>query len=199
MNNDGFIDLFVSKGNVGDDARLRDARPEQPAARPARRHVRRGRRGGRASSRSTAGRGAALADLNLDGLLDLVAGEPRRAGARLAERRRGDGRGAGRDGQLARVSGSRQPGGNRDAIGAVVEIAGRRAGHAAASSSWAAGTPAASSAGRTSGSARRPRREVRVTWPDGEVGPWHDGRRRTGSWTSRAARRRPSPWTPPGG
>ena len=35
-----------------------------------------------------------------------------------------------------------------------------------------AGTPAASSCRSISASAPRDRAEVRVTWPDGEVGPW---------------------------
>ena len=36
----------------------------------------------------------------------------------------------------------------------------------------AAATPAASSAGSTSASATSDDAEVRVQWPDGEVGPW---------------------------
>ena len=71
VNNDGFIDLFVTKGNVEAQPDYADEGPEQPAHRPARRHVRRGRRGGR-HRRLRRGRGAALVDLNLDGLLDLV-------------------------------------------------------------------------------------------------------------------------------
>ena len=35
-----------------------------------------------------------------------------------------------------------------------------------------AATPAASSAGSTSGSVRADGAEVRVQWPDGTVGPW---------------------------
>ena len=47
-----------------------------------------------------------------------------------------------------------------------------------------------------SGSGRRPRREVRVTWPDGTVGPWHRRLRRTSSSIDRprdATRARPWP------
>ena len=52
-------------------ARLRRTRPEQPVARPARWHIRRG--GPRAGLVDFArGRGAALVDLDLDGMLDLV-------------------------------------------------------------------------------------------------------------------------------
>ena len=67
------------------------------------------------------GRGASLVDLNLDGLLDLVRGQPRRAGPRLAQRRDRHGRRAGARWATGSRTGSRQPGGNRDAIGAVVE------------------------------------------------------------------------------
>ena len=44
VNNDGLIDLFVSKGNTTARARLRHGGPQQPPARPARRPVRGGRR-----------------------------------------------------------------------------------------------------------------------------------------------------------
>ena len=73
------------------DARLRDPRPEQPAARASR--TGRSCEGAEAAGVVTfdRGRGAALVDLNLDGLLDLVAGQPRRTGPGLAQRRRRDG------------------------------------------------------------------------------------------------------------
>ena len=119
------------------------------------------------------GRGAALVDLNLDGLLDLVAGQPRRAGPRLAERRRRHGRRARRDGPLARRparAAGRQP--RRDRRG------GRGPRPATRSSSAARLIVGGGHAGGQLGlDPRRPRagdgrREVRVTWPDGEVGPW---------------------------
>ena len=47
VNNDGFPDLFIAKGNVEAEDGLRHPRPQQPAHRPGRRHVRRGRRGRR--------------------------------------------------------------------------------------------------------------------------------------------------------
>ena len=79
------------------------------------------------------GRGAALADLNLDGLLDLVEVNLRRAGPALAERRR---RAAPRrrrrwaTGSALRLA---QPGPNRDAIGALARGQGRRHDRSAAS------------------------------------------------------------------
>ena len=72
VNNDGLMDLFVSKGNVERAARLRDAGPKQPAS-----SARRTGPSSRAPRRPaivsfSMARGAALADLNLDGLLDLI-------------------------------------------------------------------------------------------------------------------------------
>ena len=43
VNNDGFIDLFISKGNVEAMPDFADEGPEQPAAGPAGRDVHRGR------------------------------------------------------------------------------------------------------------------------------------------------------------
>ncbi len=87
VNNDGFVDLFVSKGNIKRAARLRPEGSEQSAPRPAGRDLQRGWRGRRASPTFDRGRGAALADFNLDGLLDLVEvalGGPVRSGATSA-------------------------------------------------------------------------------------------------------------------
>ncbi|MGZ6213684.1 MAG: FG-GAP repeat domain-containing protein, partial [Candidatus Limnocylindria bacterium] len=71
VNNDGFIDLFVSKGNVG---RQLDHAEHDPSdlflGQPDGSFVEAAERAG--ILRFERGRGAALADLNLDGLLDLV-------------------------------------------------------------------------------------------------------------------------------
>ena len=71
VNNDGFVDLFVSKGNVEDPGGLRDEGSVRP--------VHRRPDGTFTSDAEAAGivsfaraRGAALADLDVDGLLDLV-------------------------------------------------------------------------------------------------------------------------------
>jgi enediyne biosynthesis protein E4 len=169
VNDDGLIDLFVSKGNV-------NAMPDYAAKDPS--NLLLGQADG--SFREAAdtaglvtferGRGAALVDFNLDGLLDLVQvdyGAPvgvwRNAGAGDATAP------AAMGGWLAvRLA---QPGPNRDAIGAWVEVrvgdtTSRRevtvgGGHLAGELGWIhAGLGAAE------------RAQVRIQWPDGEVGPW---------------------------
>ena len=144
------------------------------------------------------GRGAALADFNQDGLLDLVEVEPRRAGARCgatsgpgtadAPAPMGNWLGA------PAAPAGRQP--RRDRRGrsrrrSAMPIQRREVivggGHIGGQLGWQhVGLGPATEA------------QVRVTWPDGEVGPVADGRGRTSSSTSRAARPRPTPWTPPG-
>jgi len=169
VNNDGFIDLFVSKGNVNaqaeyamkDPSNLLLGQPDgtfREAADAA------------GIVRYERGRGAALADFNLDGLLDLVKvnyGSPvelwRNVGSGDASRS------ASRGGWLAmRLA---QPGPNRDAIGAWIELrvgdtTQRReitsgGGHAGGQLGWIHfGLGPAADA------------DVRVQWPDGTMGPW---------------------------
>jgi enediyne biosynthesis protein E4 len=169
VNNDGLIDLFITKGNV-------DAMEEAAHRDPS--NLLLGRAGGRfveAADRAgilnfARARGAALVDFNLDGMLDLVvvnlrenvkiwrnvgfgtSGHPQAMGNWLELR-------------------LRQPGGNRDAIGAWIEVrAGshllRRevtigGGHAGGQLGWIhfGLGPAADAL-------------VRVQWPDGEWGAW---------------------------
>ena len=169
VNNDGLVDLFVSKGNVEaqEGFALRD--PDDLLL-------------GRADGtfveaaadagivRFTSNRGAALTDLNLDGLLDLV--EVRRRENVGLWRNVGEG-----DADRPSVPGHwialrlEQDGPNRDAVGAWIEIrADDRTltrevtvggGHASGQHGWIhVGLGDAGSA------------DVRVVWPDGDVGPW---------------------------
>jgi enediyne biosynthesis protein E4 len=163
VNNDGLLDLFVAKGNVAKmpDFALKDPNNLmlQTAEGP---FVEAGDRAGVASTEVS--RGAQVVDLNLDGALDLVVVNR----WTQAEVWRGD---------AATIPGAwvqvrlEQPGPNRDAIGAVVEL--RRGegverhevtsggGHVSGSVGWLHfGLGAATTA------------EMRIIWPDGREGPW---------------------------
>jgi len=169
VNNDGFIDLFVSKGNV-------DAQPDYATKDPSDLFL--GQPDGTFAEGAveagivsfSRGRGAALTDLNLDGLLDLVVsnyGDPVRIWRNV---------GAGTAAEPAPMGHwlaieVRQPGPNRNAIGGWLEarigdLTARReltigGGHAGGQLGPVhVGLGPATSA------------EVRITWPDGEVGPW---------------------------
>jgi hypothetical protein len=169
VNNDGFIDLFISKGNVSS---MREYARNDPS------NLLLGQPDGTfTESAEAAGilnygraRGAALADFNLDGMLDLVEvnyGERvrvwRNVGSGTAEQ----------PAQMGNWLGIRltQGGANRDAIGAWIEVqlgetTLRReltvgGGHAGGQLGWTHFGLGASS-----------KAQVRVQWPDGEVGPW---------------------------
>lgn len=162
VNSDGFLDLFVTKGNV-------DAMPEFAMDDPN--NLLLGQPDGSfVEGAMDAGvldysrsRGGALTDLNLDGHLDMVVVE-RREPVKLW-RNAGDPAG---NWVALDIS---QPAPNRDAIGSWVEVRiGSEVtrsevvvggGHAGGESGWLHfGLGAAESA------------DIRVTWPDGEVGPW---------------------------
>ena len=169
VNNDGVVDLYISKGNV-------DAQVDHAADDPSNlllgqtdgTFVEAARRAGVVSLGKS--RGAALADLNLDGLLDLVEVN-RSANVRLW--RNAGGGDAASPVALGHWLAVRlvQAGANRDAIGSWIEL--RTAdgsslrqltiggGHASGQLGWVhLGLGTADSA------------EVRVRWPDGETGPW---------------------------
>jgi hypothetical protein len=169
VNNDGFIDLFVSKGNIYDEPGYATKDPNnlllgQPD-------------GTFKESADVAGvldfdrgRGAALEDFNLDGRLDLV--ELNLDGPLKLWRNVGAGDPAAPAPMghwlALRVS---QPGPNRDAIGAWLEIKVgdltlRReltvgGGHLSGQLGWV-----------HFGLGPSDQAQVRVQWPDGEVGPW---------------------------
>ena len=170
-NNDGFIDLFVSKGNV-------EAMNEYAARDPNNLLIGQADRtfveGGGDAGIATfhRARGAALSDLNLDGLLDLVVVNRRENVQLWRNMGSGDAASPAAMGNWLAVR-LEQPGTNRDAIGAWIEVrASERislreltigGGHASGQLGWSHfGLGDADSA------------EVRVTWPDGEVGPWQE-------------------------
>jgi hypothetical protein len=169
VNNDGFVDLLITKGNIG-------AQPDYASKDPTNLLI--GQPDGTFHEGADAAgivefdrsRGAALADFNLDGLLDLVEvgyDAPVRlwrnvgAGSAAAAAPMGSWLGV-------RLS---EPGPNRDAIGAWIEarigdttvsrevIVG--GGHIGGQLGWIhLGLGSSSEA------------QVRVTWPDGQAGPW---------------------------
>ncbi len=169
VNNDGFVDLFIAKGNVTDQVEYAQKDPSDLLL---------GQQDGTFREAAGAagiltfdrGRGAALADFNLDGMLDLVEvnyGAPvriwRNVGAGDASRPRAMGNWV----ALSVV----ESGPNANAIGAWVEVrVGDRitrreltigGGHAGGQLGWVHfGLADASGA------------DVRVLWPGGETGPW---------------------------
>ena len=162
VNNDGLVDLFIAKGNV---AKMEDFAINDPnnllLQKPDGTFEEVGDKAGIASMNTS--RGAAVTDFNLDGLLDLVVVN-RWVDAQLW---RNTSRNAGNWVEL-KLS---QPGANRDAIGAWVEVkcggmVMRReitigGGHAGGELGW-----------RHFGIDRLAKTEVRVIWPDGKAGEW---------------------------
>ncbi len=169
VNNDGFIDLFVTKGNVEGqtDHAMRD--PNNLLIGQA--------DGTFVEGAQAAGivgydrsRGAALVDLDLDGLLDLVVVHREASATLWRNVGSGESDEATPMGHWLAID-LGQPAPNVDAVGAWVEVrtsAGTLTrevtvggGHAGGKAGWI-----------HSGLGSAARAEVRVTWPDGEVGPW---------------------------
>lgn len=171
VNNDCRADLFVAKGNVWNMPDFADKDPNNLLLQRADGTFEEaGDRAGVASLLT--GRGAAVVDLNADGALDLVVAN-RFAPAQVW---RNTGEGLGHWVALKLV----QPGANRDAIGAWVEV---RAGEMVTRREITVG------GGHVSGQlvpwhfglADQTAAEVRVLWPDGTEGPWQ-GVTADGTW-----------------
>ncbi len=171
INNDGLIDLFVSKGNV-------EAQPDYAANDPS--NLLLGQPDGTFVEAApdaglvdfARGRGAALVDLDLDGMLDLVEvvrREPVRVwhnvGLGSADAPEAIGNWV-----ALRVE---QPAPNVDAIGGFVTV--RAGGQTIERELTVGGGHAGGQQGWLHfGIGDADRAEVRVQWPDGEVGPWMD-------------------------
>lgn len=169
VNDDGFIDLFVSKGNVAEQ-------PDYARRDPS--NLLLGQPDGTFRDVTEAagvldfdrGRGAALVDLNLDGRLDLVEGFYGAPAAVWTNTGAGPGARPVTPAHWLAVR-AEQPSPNVDAIGAWIEVraggvTSRRelvvgGGHAGGQLGWVHfGLGSAATA------------EIRVRWPDGEMGAW---------------------------
>ena len=169
VNNDGFVDLFISKGNV--DAQVDYAKDDPNNLLLGRSDGTFVERGAEAGVNNEArSRGAVLTDLNLDGLLDLVVVNRRVP----VEVRRNVGTGTASSpaplGHWIALS-IAQPAPNTHAIGSKIEVrAGGRTmtrevtvggGHASGDASWI-----------HFGLGKAQTAEVRVTFPGTKPGPW---------------------------
>jgi hypothetical protein len=169
VNNDSFVDLFIAKGNVTDQADYARKDPSNLLLGLADGTFREGADAAGVVSFDR-GRGAALADFNLDGMLDLIEvnyGAPVRLWRNVGTGNAAQPRAMGNWVALNIA----QPGSNTSAIGAWVEVrVGDRiqrreltvgGGHAGGQLGWT-----------HFGLGDATRAEVRVSWPGGETGPW---------------------------
>ena len=168
VNNDGFVDLFVSKGNVFAQEGYATRDPSDLfLGQPDGSFVQAAEAAGIVDF--DRGRGAALVDLNLDGLLDLVKvnlGAPVDLWVNT-----GSPTAPGPDAPHWLAVRVAEPAPNRDAIGAWVEV---RIGDLIQRRELTIGGGhlGGQLGGLHFGLGPSERAEIRVTWPDGEVGPW---------------------------
>jgi hypothetical protein len=195
VNNDGFVDLYISKGNVEAEVGMALKDPSNLLIGQADGTFVEGAMEAGIADMGRA-RGAALVDLNADGLLDLVKVVRRQnvqawrnVGSGTAEAPASTGHWLGVE--------VVQDGPNADAIGAWIAV---RVGDTVQEREIVVG------GGHVSGQlgpihvglGAAERAEVRVTWPDGVVGPWLPVG--AGGFV-RVRRGAPAaePWTPAGG
>ena len=169
VNNDGVIDLFITKGNV-------EAQPDYASRDPNDLFI--GRADGTFTPaaeeagivRYERSRGAAVTDLDLDGLPDLVVVN-READVELWHNvGSGDADAPAAMGHWISI-GLHQPAPNVDAIGAWIDV--RVDGRTVSREVTVGGGHAGGQLGWTHvGLGSETTAEVRVQWPDGETGPW---------------------------
>jgi len=169
VNNDGFMDLFISKGNVN---LMADFAQKDPS------NLLLGQSDGTFSEAAEAagimsfdrGRGAALADFNMDGLLDLIEVNYRAPVKLWRNVGSGDATMPASMGDWVAIQ-LEQANPNHAGIGSWIELRiGERiqrrevtvgGGHAGGQLGWI-----------HFGLGRADTADIRVQWPDGEIGPW---------------------------
>ena len=193
VNNDGLIDLFVSKGNINGEAGFAEKDPSDLFLGQADGTFVEGADAAGIVSFER-GRGAALADFNLDGLLDLVQvnfGTPLKLWRNVGS---GSAAAPAPMGNWLALQ-VHQPGANHDAIGGWLDVKFGDAtmereltiggGHASGQLGWIHfGIGAATQA------------QVQVHWPGGETGPWISVPANTFQMIERGATTA-QPWLPP--
>jgi hypothetical protein len=193
VNNDGLIDLFVSKGNINGEAGFAEKDPSDLfLGQPDGTFVEGADAAGIVSFER--GRGAALVDFNLDGLLDLVQvnfGTPLKLWRNVGS---GTAAAPAPMGNWLAIQ-VHQPGPNHDAIGGWLDVKVGDAtmereltiggGHASGQLGWIHfGIGAATQA------------QVQVHWPGGATGPWISVPANTFQMIERDAATA-QPWLPP--
>jgi hypothetical protein len=169
VNNDGLIDLYVSKGNVEAQPgyALRDPN-NLYLGQPDGTFVEVASVAGITSFKST--RGAAVVDLNLDGMLDLVEVNRSEPVAIWWNVGWGTAESPVAMGDWLALS-LHQPGPNTQGVGSWIEV--RSGGRLLTREVTVGGGHAGGQAGWIHfGLGETTRAEVRVSWPDGEWGPW---------------------------